>query len=78
MLFLEGKAFILTRTHSDHHPIRFVSSMGGRPDKDLKPFRFKAAWLTKEEYNTVWKTAWEKHEGDVTRAIEEVTRPSKE
>lgn len=42
MYFSEGRAFILTRTHSDHHPIRFTSFAGGGPPtrknpSDLRP-----------------------------------------
>lgn len=42
----KAKAIILPITHLDHHPIKFVDQMGGAPPRELRPFRFEAAWLT--------------------------------
>nr|GLL33872.1 uncharacterized protein LOC109163410 [Ipomoea trifida] len=38
--FPEAKAAILPRTHSDHHPLKFIGVAGRPPRRDNRPFRF--------------------------------------
>ncbi|XP_019181390.1 PREDICTED: uncharacterized protein LOC109176414 [Ipomoea nil] len=75
--FPEAKAYVLTRTHSDHHPISFTSMAGSAPNRNERPFRFEAAWLTHNDYKDVWKVAWAEKMGDVIGAINEVITQSK-
>lgn len=55
-----------------------MSNRGVCPSKDSKPFRFAAAWLTKDDYSMIWKMAWGKHIGNITGALEEVIKASRE
>ncbi|XP_019159704.1 PREDICTED: uncharacterized protein LOC109156318 [Ipomoea nil] len=54
-----------------------VPSTGAAPSRRHKPFRFEAAWLTREDYKDVWKKAWSIHPHNVVGAINEVTNLSK-
>ncbi|XP_019152267.1 PREDICTED: uncharacterized protein LOC109149075 [Ipomoea nil] len=76
--FPEAKAKVLTRTHSDHHPIAFIRHAGSAPVRGNRPYRFEAAWLTHDDYKRIWKTAWKDRGGNVVEAIDEVTRLSKQ
>ncbi|XP_019158195.1 PREDICTED: uncharacterized protein LOC109154910 [Ipomoea nil] len=75
--FQEAKARVLTRTHSDHHPISFVRVAGAAPNRRNRPFRFEAAWLAREDYRAIWKKAWSDNSYNVVRAIYDVTHLSR-
>ncbi|XP_019167697.1 PREDICTED: uncharacterized protein LOC109163410 [Ipomoea nil] len=76
-LFPEAKAIILPRTHSDHHPLKFLCEAGNPPRRENRPFRFEGAWLTREDYRDIWGRVWSNSLLDVVGAISEVTNLSK-
>ncbi|XP_031120933.1 uncharacterized protein LOC116024172 [Ipomoea triloba] len=53
LAFPEAKVAVLPRLHSDHSPIMFIEEAGSPPERSLRPFRFEAAWLTREDYNSI-------------------------
>nr|GMD78137.1 LINE-type retrotransposon LIb DNA [Ipomoea batatas] len=76
--FPEAKSAILPRTHSDHHPIKFIGIAGRPPRKENIPFRFEGAWLRREDYKTLWNNVWNDLNLDLLSTITEVTSQSKE
>nr|GMD01122.1 LINE-type retrotransposon LIb DNA [Ipomoea batatas] len=76
--FPEAKSAILPRTHSDHHPIKFIGVAGRPPRKENRPFRFEGAWLRREDYKTLWNNVWNDPNRDLLSTIAEVTSQSKE
>ncbi|KAK3010773.1 hypothetical protein RJ639_011993 [Escallonia herrerae] len=65
------EAFIkhLPRTHSDHCPILIDTKGETPPAHSLRPFRFKAAWLTHPDFNRLVKDNWIYEQQDVQGTI---------
>ncbi|XP_019190728.1 PREDICTED: uncharacterized protein LOC109185202 [Ipomoea nil] len=76
-LFPEAKSIIMTRTHSDHHPLKFLCKTGNPPRREARPFKFEGAWLTRDDYRDIWSRVWSNKSLDVVGAIEEVAKQSK-
>ncbi|GLT50394.1 hypothetical protein SLA2020_238810 [Shorea laevis] len=67
---LQGaKAFNLPRTCSDHHPILFNLETAASHPPANKPVRFEAAWLSREEFGSIFTNAWAKNPSNLTVAI---------
>lgn len=71
MRFQEATVEHLVKRQSDHNPLllrgsHLVSNKEGRP------LRFQAAWCTHEDYSQVVKLAWNKCQGNVMAALNEV------
>lgn len=54
-VFPEAKVVVLPRLCSDHSPILFIDEAGSPLDRSLRPLRFEAAWLSREDYRAIWK-----------------------
>nr|AIK35195.1 LINE-type retrotransposon LIb DNA [Ipomoea batatas] len=59
LTFPEAKIVVLPRLYSDHNPIMFIEEAGRPPERSVRPIRFEAAWLNREDYKTIWKEATE-------------------
>ncbi|GLT66956.1 hypothetical protein SLA2020_392960 [Shorea laevis] len=64
-----AKAFNLPRTCSDHHLILLNMDTAATYSPVSKPARFEAAWLTREEFSTVFTDAWSCHSNHLPTAI---------
>ncbi|XP_031111750.1 uncharacterized protein LOC116015713 [Ipomoea triloba] len=58
--FLEAKVVILPRVCSNHNPVLFIEKAGSPPNRDIRPSRFEAAWLMREDYNLISEEAVER------------------
>ncbi|XP_031101801.1 uncharacterized protein LOC116005700 [Ipomoea triloba] len=74
--FPEAKVLVLPRLYSDHNPILFVEEAGQPPNRDLRPIRFEAAWLNRDDYNLIWKEVASNSTQSFTDIISTVTRKS--
>lgn len=67
--FSASKLIHLARIHSDHHPLLLVQDPEEVTQRELRPRRFLAAWLTREDFNAVFQTAWSSPSDGIARAI---------
>ncbi|XP_019164608.1 PREDICTED: uncharacterized protein LOC109160818 [Ipomoea nil] len=77
MVFPEAKVRTLSRIHSDHNPLMFTEVAGRPPDRDLRPFRFEAAWLDRQDYALIWKNSSSGDINDFESIITNITEQSK-
>ncbi|XP_019150780.1 PREDICTED: uncharacterized protein LOC109147628 [Ipomoea nil] len=75
--FPEGKNLVLPRFHSDHNPLMFIDQVGNPPARNLRPFRFEAAWLTRNDYGQIWVKATTGNNNNIVSTIESITNESK-
>lgn len=68
LAFPEAKVFVLPRLYSDYNPIMVVEEAGPPPDRSVRPLRFEAAWINREDYQHIWRDAT----GDGTRPMDDV------
>ncbi|KAE8726828.1 hypothetical protein F3Y22_tig00006038pilonHSYRG00002 [Hibiscus syriacus] len=66
--FPKLRVVTLTRIYSDHNPILVNMELEIPMDKDKRPFRFEASWLTRDEFNTVFSSAWDKKKNSLVDA----------
>jgi len=71
--FSEAKLVNLPRASSDHHPILLNLTLSTPPDQKARPKRFEAAWLTNENFKSVFQETWEKHKEDIDMAVRETS-----
>lgn len=57
MVFPEAKVVNLPLLCSDHNPILFRSQMTNPQNREARPFRFEAAWLSHDNLDAVFKVA---------------------
>ncbi|XP_031108586.1 uncharacterized protein LOC116013065 [Ipomoea triloba] len=75
--FPEGKVVVLPRHFSDHNPIFFIEEAGRLPHINFLPFRFEAAWLSRNDYRTIWEDAiggGDRPNEDVIRIVTQKSR----
>ncbi|XP_019162696.1 PREDICTED: uncharacterized protein LOC109159124 [Ipomoea nil] len=77
LAFPEAKVVILPRLHSDHNPILFMDAAGSPPDRNLRPFRFEAAWLNRDDYGLIWKNATNGGDQEIVNILGDITEKSK-
>ncbi|XP_039035459.1 uncharacterized protein LOC120171922 [Hibiscus syriacus] len=70
-LFLNLRVITLNRVYSDHNLILVNTDLGIPVDREKRPFRFEAAWLTHEEFKAVFSLAWDKKKDSLVNAVEE-------
>ncbi|GKV16524.1 hypothetical protein SLEP1_g27155 [Rubroshorea leprosula] len=69
-ILLQGaKVFTLPRIHSDHHPILLDLDTAASQIPVNKPLRFEAAWLSRDEFRSVFHEAWSQHASQLPVAI---------
>ncbi|OMO87284.1 reverse transcriptase [Corchorus capsularis] len=68
-----AKVLVLPCLCSDHHPL-FVDFLGTHHKSKNRPIRFEAAWLVHSEFDDMFSLAWEKGEGSLPKAIDEVVK----
>ncbi|XP_019155168.1 PREDICTED: uncharacterized protein LOC109152041 [Ipomoea nil] len=76
--FPEAKVVTLPRLHSDHNPLMFKDSAGDPPNRELCPFRFEAAWLSRNDYELIWKAASMLEDRNIDAIISDLITQSKQ
>ncbi|XP_031126953.1 uncharacterized protein LOC116029190 [Ipomoea triloba] len=76
LAFPEGKTVVLPILCSDHNPILFMDAAGLPPNQNSRPRRFEAAWLTREDYGTIWKDATRIRDRSMADIITDITEQS--
>ncbi|GLU09451.1 hypothetical protein SLE2022_263130 [Rubroshorea leprosula] len=70
--FLEARLINLPRLGSDHHAIMLCKDIPSRRSREVKPTRCEAAWLTHENFKTMFSCAWIAHDHSLHMAISSV------
>ncbi|GKV27878.1 hypothetical protein SLEP1_g36998 [Rubroshorea leprosula] len=68
----EAKIINRPRLCSDHHPVMLCVDTSSPVNRNAKPMRFEAAWLTYENFGTVFSEAWSAHSLSLPDAISSV------
>ncbi|GKU87265.1 hypothetical protein SLEP1_g1695 [Rubroshorea leprosula] len=68
----EAKIINRPRLCSDHHPVMLCVDTSSPANRNAKPMRFEAAWLTHENFGTVFSEAWSAHSLSLPDAISSV------
>jgi hypothetical protein len=75
MNFPEAFVEVLCRLHSDHNPLLLY--FGGLPlARGQRPFRFEAAWIDHNDYETLVKNSWHLPNHSITSALNKVKENS--
>ncbi|XP_039059757.1 uncharacterized protein LOC120203563 [Hibiscus syriacus] len=61
----------LTIVYSDHNSILINTNWDIPGEKEKRPFRFEASWLTHEDFNKIFSTTWDKKKYSLVEAVEE-------
>ncbi|KAE8732459.1 hypothetical protein F3Y22_tig00002058pilonHSYRG00012 [Hibiscus syriacus] len=73
-LFPNLRVITLNRVYLDHNPILVNTDLGIPVDKEKRPFRFETAWLTHEDFKTVFSLVWDKKKDSLVNAVEETKK----
>ncbi|XP_031096869.1 uncharacterized protein LOC116001112 [Ipomoea triloba] len=76
LAFPEGKTVVLPRLCSDHNPVLFMDVAGIPSNQNVRPKRFEAAWLTREDYGTIWRDATRIRDRNMADIISDITEQS--
>ncbi|GLT68417.1 hypothetical protein SLA2020_406500 [Shorea laevis] len=68
----EVKVINLPRLCSDHHPVLLCLEPPIQRDRNFRPIRFEAAWLTHEDFKQTFTSAWASNSSSLTSAIKAV------
>ncbi|KAA3472035.1 reverse transcriptase [Gossypium australe] len=63
----------LPRLNSDHAPLLIRLNGNTPPDRNLRPFRFQAAWLQHPDFNTLVQDNW-RTDDHITDALENMSK----
>ncbi|XP_038997981.1 uncharacterized protein LOC120123036 [Hibiscus syriacus] len=70
-LFPNLRVITLTRVYSDHNPILVNANLEIPVDKEKRPFRFEAAWLTHEDFKEIFRSTWDKEKDSLVNTVKE-------